>query len=395
MASVIAIIPARGGSKRLAGKNLRALAGKPLLAHTVGHARASAHVTRTVVSTEDAEIASVARSCGAQVIERPAALAGDEATSEAVLAHALESLQAEGFVPELVVFLQCTSPIRSPGDIDGAIELLLERGWDSVLSATRSHALLWREGPDGPVPMNYDVQRRPRDQDHAPEFRENGSIYVFRPWVLERTGARVGGRIGIYEMPFWSSVQVDTEEELELCEWILRRQGSAPTELLAEVRAVVLDFDGVLTDNRVLTFPDGTEAVLGDRSDSLGLAQLRRLGLPVVVLSTEAHPVVGARCAKLGLRCVQGVQDKPSALEELLRELGVSPAQVAYVGNDLNDLACIQRVGWGIAVGDAHPQVRAAARLQLRHRGGQGAVRELCDLLLAHRTAPAATELTA
>jgi 3-deoxy-D-manno-octulosonate 8-phosphate phosphatase (KDO 8-P phosphatase) len=145
-------------------------------------------------------------------------------------------------------------------------------------------------------------------------------------------------------------------------------------------RLVVFDFDGVFTDNTVYVFENGLEAVRCFRGDGLGLHKLAQLGLSTVIISTETNPVVTVRSRKLGLRCLQGCDDKWVALESLVQELGVSLAQVTYVGNDINDQPCLSRVGLPIVVQDAHPAVLPLARYQTRTRGGQGAVREVCDL---------------
>lgn len=160
--------------------------------------------------------------------------------------------------------------------------------------------------------------------------------------------------------------------------------GSA-ARLLKRVRVVVFDFDGVFTDNRVLVSEDGREAVVCTRADGLGLQLLTRAGVDCIVLSTETNPVVSARCRKLGLPCVQGQWNKVEALERLLAERGVPAAEAAYVGNDVNDLGCLERAGVPIAVADAHPAVKAVARVVTTRKGGEGAVREICEWILAAR----------
>lgn len=152
----------------------------------------------------------------------------------------------------------------------------------------------------------------------------------------------------------------------------------------SDLRLVVFDFDGVMTDNRVWVGKDGDEWVACNRSDGMGLEMLRRLSVECLVLSTETHPVVAARCRKLGLPCEQGVRQKTDRFSELIRERGLSPSQVVYVGNDINDLDCLRLAGCGVVVGDAHPDVLRAADITLTRSGGHGAVRELCDRLSAH-----------
>ena len=221
---VLCIIPARGGSKRVPRKNVLPVAGKPLLVHSIEHALGSHLVNRVVVSTEDAEIAAVTRACGAEVVERPPELASDMASSESALRHVVEVLaDREGYRPDLIVFLQCTSPVRNPDDTDRAIEHLLAAAADSCFSGCRSHALIWRQGSGGMESINYDYHHRLREQDRPHEWIENGSIFVFKPWLLLERNNRLGGKIVVYEMDPWRSFQIDSPEEMELCEWILFR----------------------------------------------------------------------------------------------------------------------------------------------------------------------------
>lgn len=149
--------------------------------------------------------------------------------------------------------------------------------------------------------------------------------------------------------------------------------------LLHAIRLVAFDFDGVFTDNLVYVFEDGREAVRCSRADGIGLRKLERLGITPVIVSTEKNKVVAARAAKLKIRCIHGLEDKLGALKALAVEMGISLSACAFVGNDINDVACLRAVGLAIVVQDAHPDVLALARYQTDARGGQGAVREVCD----------------
>lgn len=166
------------------------------------------------------------------------------------------------------------------------------------------------------------------------------------------------------------------------------RGGRSLATVSRRLKLLVFDFDGVMTDNRVWVLEDGREAVACWRSDGLGLSALHASGIECYVLSTERNPVVGARCRKLKLEYEQGCDDKPEALRRLVAERGLSMAEVAYMGNDVNDLECLQMVGLPIIVQDAHPSVHRAARWRTKAPGGQGAVREVCDVLVAARHAP-------
>jgi YrbI family 3-deoxy-D-manno-octulosonate 8-phosphate phosphatase len=169
------------------------------------------------------------------------------------------------------------------------------------------------------------------------------------------------------------------------------RKAATPVRLrtlravLRRVRLVVFDFDGVMTDNRVLTLQDGTEGVFCNRSDGLGIGMLREAGMPMLVLSKEENPVVAARCRKLKLECHQGIDDKLAELTRVIEARGLTPDQVAYVGNDVNDEACLRAVGLPVAVADAYPEALAAARVVTLRAGGQGAVREVCGWFLAEK----------
>lgn len=381
---ILAIIPARGGSKGIPRKNIRLLAGKPLVAHTIEQALRARQVNRTIVSTDDTEIAKVAQQYGAEVVMRPPELATDTASSESVLLHVLSFLEEkEGYVPSLVVFLQPTSPLRQPDDIDNAINKLIKDNADSLFSCCGLHNFYWRLEGGRPVSVNYDYQHRPRRQEFTPEYIENGSIYVTKTEIIKQYGNRLGGSVTLYEMNPLDSFQIDTPEDFLLLERLISlRYRHVAVEKLKDVKLLVLDFDGVLTDNRVLVSQDGIESVVCNRGDGLGIEQLRQAGIPVVVISKETNAVVSARCQKLGIPCFQNATDKLTILKQVAREHNVDLDKVAYVGNDVNDIDCIEAVGVGVAVADAHPKVIAVADIVTQAAGGSGAVREICDLIL-------------
>jgi len=203
---------------------VRLLAGKPLIAHSIEQAQQARTVDRVTVSTDDPEIGAVAEQYGAEVIWRPKEISGDQASSELALLHALDELQrTEAYEPDLVVFLQATSPCRLPEDIDGAVQTLVGGNADSVFSACAEHFTgRWQiRGDRTALPVNFELGRRPMRQDYPVEYLENGSIYVFRPWVIRQTGNRLGGRILLYKMPVLRSYQVDTLEDLATLEILL------------------------------------------------------------------------------------------------------------------------------------------------------------------------------
>jgi len=229
---IIAIIPARGGSKGLPGKNIRPLADVPLIAHSIRQASDAERIGRTVVSTDDLHIMAVSRQYGAEVILRPPDFATDLASSESVLRHVLDSLwEQEEYQPDLVVFLQCTSPLRTAGDIDAAISQLMHTGADSLLSVSPCHRFLWHMERGQARPVNFDYQQRKRRQEFGPQYVENGSIYIFKPWVLRECNNRLGGKIDLYLMPEESSWEIDTLFDFQVVEHLYQKR-----EMLCDYR---------------------------------------------------------------------------------------------------------------------------------------------------------------
>ena len=388
MAETLAIIPARGGSKGIPRKNVLPVAGKPLLGWTVEAARDARRVGRVVVSTDDPEIASVARRFGAEVVARPPEISGDSASSESALLHVLGHLETtEGYRPDLVAFLQCTSPLTSPDDVDGTIEALEREGADTALAVVPFHYFLWKpEEGGGAVGINHDKRARLMRQDREPQYLGAGAIYVMKAAGFLEARHRFFGKTALHEMPQERRWEVDDPVDLEVAGALLRagERGGRASLLPEKLGAIVFDFDGVFTDNRVWVMQDGREAVACSRGDGMGLDLLRKAGWPLLVLSKEANPVVSARCAKLKLECLQGIDDKRTALLDWLDRRGIAPGDVVYLGNDVNDLPCLTLVGCPAVVADAHPDVLPAARLVLASPGGFGAVRELADLILSH-----------
>lgn len=231
MQKTVAIIPARGGSKRIPRKNLFLLAGQPLISYTIQHARTAVGIDRVIVSTDDSEIATVSERYGAEVVRRPKELAGDSATSESAIIHALQYLEdRDNYRPEIVVFLQCTSPIRDIDDIDNALAKFKTDDLDSLFSVSRYRKYIWTLRDKKMVSINFDYQlERWLEQEFPVQYEENGSIFVIKRDVLFRDKYRFGGKLGIYEMNYIKSFQVDTEDDLSICEYLLQKRSGKGT----------------------------------------------------------------------------------------------------------------------------------------------------------------------
>ncbi|MER6024800.1 N-acylneuraminate cytidylyltransferase [Streptomyces sp. NPDC001851] len=437
---VLAVIPARGGSKGVPAKNLAPVGGVPLVARAVRECRAARLVTDVVVSTDDQAIAAAAREAGAEVVLRPAAIAGDTATSEAAVLHAMDAHEAlHGAAVDVVLLVQCTSPFLVREDIDGVASAVIEGGADTALTVAPFHGFVWRDAVDGlashgepsptgtltegraaaeeptlparpaagpgtgsadaaaggghaaPAPtagghgVNHDKSYRPRRQDRPQDFLETGAAYAMAAPGFRKHRHRFFGRTELVRTDPARVLEIDDPHDLARARALAPlfdadRPGALPAH--DDIDAVVLDFDGTQTDDRVLIDSDGREFVSVHRGDGLGIAALRRSGLKMLILSTEQNPVVAARARKLKLPVLHGIDRKDLALKQWCEEQGIAPERVLYVGNDVNDLPCFALVGWPVAVASAHDVVRGAARAVTTVPGGDGAIREIASWIL-------------
>ncbi|UUU24546.1 N-acylneuraminate cytidylyltransferase [Streptomyces sp. DSM 40750] len=409
---VLAVIPARGGSKGVPAKNLAPVGGVPLVARAVRECLGARLVTDVVVSTDDHAIAAAARVSGAEVVLRPAAIAGDTATSEAAVLHALDAHEAlHGSPVDVVLLVQCTSPFILREDIDGVARAIVEHGADTALTVAPFHGFIWRDSADEPqvaeaartgavggtttvtsptetdggYGVNHDKSFRPRRQDRPQDLLETGAAYAMDAAGLRKHQHRFFGRTELVRTDPARVLEIDDPHDLARAQALAPlfdadRPGALPTA--ADIDAVVLDFDGTQTDDRVLIDSDGREFVSVHRGDGLGIAALRRSGLTMLILSSEKNPVVAARARKLQIPVLHGIDRKDLALKQWCEEQGIAPERVLYVGNDVNDLPCFALVGWPVAVGSAHDVVRGAARAVTTVPGGEGAIREIAGWIL-------------
>ncbi|MFC8669190.1 cytidylyltransferase domain-containing protein [Streptomyces sp. NPDC057199] len=409
---VLAVIPARGGSKGVPAKNLLPVGGVPLVARAVRECVAARLVTDVVVSTDDQAIAAAAREAGAEVVLRPAAIAGDTATSEAAVLHAMDAHEAlHGSVVDAVLLVQCTSPFIIREDIDGVAGAVVENGADTALTVAPFHGFIWRDADDDPTAVdtgrtqavgggttvanttatdggygvNHDKSFRPRRQDRPQDLLETGAAYAMNAAGLREHKHRFFGRTELVRTDPARVLEIDDPHDLARARALAplfdaNRPGTLPTA--EDIDAVVLDFDGTQTDDRVLIDSDGREFVSVHRGDGLGIAALRKSGLTMLILSTEQNPVVAARARKLQIPVLHGIDRKDLALKQWCEEQGIAPERVLYVGNDVNDLPCFALVGWPVAVASAHDVVRGAARAVTTVPGGDGAIREIASWIL-------------
>lgn len=227
MGSVVAIIPARAGSKGIKGKNVMPFCGHPLIAWSIKQALATEGIDSVWVSSDGDEILQVAESYGARGIKRPADIAGDRASSESAWLHALDSIAGLGVEVDWVVAMQATSPIREALDLQNALDQIRREGLDSLLSVVEvEDFFMWRQDDAlGPQSVNYDFRDRKPRQSIEKRYLENGSFYIFRPDLLRTQNNRLGGRIGMHVMEKHKMFQIDSPAEVQLCEAVMRGYG--------------------------------------------------------------------------------------------------------------------------------------------------------------------------
>ena len=402
MTEVLALIPARGGSKVIPRKNIRSFAGYPLIAWSIAAAKQSELVTRVIVSTDSEEIAAVAREYGAEIpFLRPAEFAQDKTTDLPVFEHALKWLEdVEGYRPDIIVQLRPTSPIRPRTMVDDAICILLEhknadcvRG---VVPAAQNPFKMWRFNGEGrPLNPLLEVDGIPEPYN-APRqilpsvYWQTGHIDAIYDSTITQKKSLTGDVVYPLLIDPKYTVDIDTLSDWAKYEALVYSglemvSPGKPRRAMPEtIKLIICDFDGVVTDNLVLTDQDGKESVIASRSDSMHIKRLRELGVETMIISSEPNPVVMARAKKMGVEAIHnvGMQDKGRVMREVLEQKNINAENVTYLGNDLNDLPCFEIAGWSVAVADAYPEVIRAADHVLTRTGGHGAIRELCELIL-------------
>lgn len=384
---IIAVIPARGGSVGLPGKNLRSFNGVPLVGRTILAAKASRYISEVYVSSDSDEILDVAKKFGALSIKRPAEISDSKASSEAALTHALVTLDRDRTEPpEILVFLQCTSPFTTSEEIDKVLAPVVEGRADSAFSAIEDHGFIWQFSDTGFAEgITHDhTTPRQRRQDMTPRFRENGAVYVMKTKNFLASGTRFCDNITLVPVN-GPHIEIDTEKDWQIAEAYATLHDHVNIQPLENIKALVTDFDGVHTDDSVFVDQDGTESVRCSRSDGMGLELLRNAGLRLLILSREQNAVVKARANKLKMEAMYHIHDKLPALDKWRIENALEWAEIAYIGNDINDVECMKACGSSFAPSDAHPSAKEVAHVVLGRPGGNGALRELSDHLLANR----------
>jgi N-acylneuraminate cytidylyltransferase len=378
----VGFMPLRANSKSIIEKNVRTMAGRPLFAWSLEQAIASHCFDEIYVATDSPKFRDMVTEEFAEavtVVDRSPVTCTDTASTESAM---LEFQQQVPF--DIICLIQATSPLTHAEDFRAAQHKFLAENLDSLLTAVQSKRFFWTTTG---TPINYEPKERPRRQEFGGYLMENGAFYMTRAKILEDYRSRLAGRIGIHEMAAETAIEIDDEADWVVVEQLLLRQKLAQSGA-SQIKLLMLDVDGTLTDGGMYYGPDGEALKKFNTRDAHGLQLLREKGIRVCVISTEKSAAVEARMKKLDIEeYYPGVQDKFSLLLELTKRWGVSLQDTAYIGDDLSDLKCLTSVGNAFCPADSVPEVLQQAHYVCKYPGGNGAVREVCDFILKASTA--------
>ena len=374
----IGFIPLRKGSKGIVNKNKRKMVGRPLFTWVLGEAIFS-DLDEVYVYTDDEDVISFIQkeyhwTNKVKAVLRSKESASDTASTEFAMIELCESINYDF---DLFCLLQATSPFTKRDDINACLNKLNDH-FDSSLTVVNTHRFLWNE--DG-TPINYDPLDRPRRQDFDGLLIENGAVYATTKTSLQKTKNRLGNNVAIVKMAEESLHEIDSEKDWLVVEQLLmERQKSSRTP--SEITHIVLDVDGVFTDGTITYTKDGEHTKSFDMRDGMGLEILRQFDIEIMIMTSENSELVAKRMQKLKLDHVYlGVKDKYSLLQHILIEKEMSINNVAYIGDDVNDLTNICSVGWSLTPNNATNIVKMHADVVLSKNSGAGAIREACEFI--------------
>ena len=385
----VAFIPVRGGSKSIPLKNIRKICGKPLVYWTVNAACSCKYIDKVYVATDSSIIKETVESFKIDdgsalfsklcVIGRSAESASDTASTESAM---LEFAEAYDF--DNIVLIQATSPLLSGDDLNKGFLEFEKPSTDSVLSVVRQKRFHWDVNEEGNAyPTNYDVFKRPRRQEFKGYFVENGAFYITSKKSLIESRNRVSGNIHIVEMDEDSFFEIDEPSDWIIIEALMRRRGFGAEKKLKNIKILLTDCDGCLTDAGMYYSENGDELKKFNTKDGMGFSLLRKKGILTGLITSESVELNKRRASKLQLDVyAPGCNDKLRFATELCAEKGISLDEVVYIGDDINDIPLLKSVGFSCCPKDAVEAVRNEVDYISSLKGGEGVIRDVVDKLL-------------
>ena len=386
MSKVIAFIPVRGGSKSIPLKNIKPLCGKPLVCWNIEALEACPEVGEVIVATDSDEIWKTVESKNykkTKLYRRSAENACDTASTESVM---LEYIKYANLPKEDVFMLvQATSPLTESIHFSEALQKYASGEYDSMLTCVRNYRFFWNE--DGSS-MNYDYMNRPRRQNFSGMLMENGAFYINTVGNILSNGNRLGGKIGIYEMPEYTATEIDEPDDWMILEKLMRKYKSEfqVKKDKPRVKLFITDIDGTLTDGGMYYSENGDELKKFNTRDGMGLQMLREAGIKTAIITSEDRQLNQRRAEKLKVNYLkQGKVSggKVAVAEEICKEMGITMQEVAYIGDDVNCVELLSAVGIAACPADACEKIKNIPGINvMTKKGGERCVRELCEHLL-------------
>ena len=383
---VIAFIPVRGGSKSIPLKNIKPLCGKPLVCWNIEALVACPQVNEIIVATDSDEIWKTVESQDykkTKLYRRSAENACDTASTESVMLEYIKYANLPA--SDIFMLVQATSPLTECVHFSEALQKYATGEFDSMLTCVRNYRFFWNE--DGSS-MNYDYMNRPRRQNFSGMLMENGAFYINTVGGILSIGNRLGGKIGVYEMPEYTATEIDEPDDWMILEKLMRKYKSEfqkPTDK-SDIKLFVSDIDGTLTDGGMYYSENGDELKKFNTRDGMGFGMLREAGIKTAIVTSEDRELNRRRAEKMKIDyLVQGKRDggKLAAVAEIVKELGITMQEVAYIGDDVNCIELLSSVGVAACPADACAKVKKTPGIVVMNKkGGEGCVREWVDLFL-------------
>lgn len=381
----VAFIPVRGGSKSIPLKNIKPINGRPLVYWAIDAAVNCKGIDRVYVSTDSEDIrkvVSIYPSDKVEVIGRSLESSNDTASTETAM---LEFAQSYDF--SNVVLIQATSPMIESQNLEEGFQKIKENRFDSIISVVRQKRFIWEEHDSGLVePKNYDYLHRPRRQEFGGFLVENGAFYITTRELLMKNKCRISGNIGFVEMDEKTYIEIDELSDWIIVEKLLQQKTIGHFNNPKDVKILLTDSDGVLTDGGMYYSENGDEMKKFNAKDGMAFKLLREKGIKTGIITGESRELIKNRGLKLKVdELHMGIEDKLKVVKDICEKYNISLNQVAYIGDDINDLEVIKAVGFGCAPKDAMESVKVVSRFITKAKGGQGVVREVAEKILTTR----------
>jgi N-acylneuraminate cytidylyltransferase len=315
-----------------------------------------------------------------ECIDRSEETASDTASTESAM---LEFAHNYDF--KKIILIQATSPLLTTQDLEGGIRIYLDGNYDSLLSVVRQKRFIWQENGQEVKPLNYDPFNRPRRQEFDGFIVENGAFYITTKELLLQSRCRISGKIGYYEMNDDSYYEIDEPSDWLIVEHLLKRQTNKQDlkDKLSNIKMLLMDSDGVLTDGGMYYSENGDELKKFNTKDGMAIELLKSKGIKVGIITGEDRELVRKRAEKLRVdELYMGIKNKLAVLEKIREKYNLAYSEIAYIGDDINDIDVIKKVGFGCSVSDGMNCVKEVAHYVTSAKGGQGAVREVVELIM-------------